>query len=283
MSIAKKFVSPAITFDNLLAEGNLTLLGVIERFNWQLGFCFSTYATRVLRNRFMNIHLKERAHRAHIKDIGGDSYLKEAADSRRDYLPPLVQARLKESIECCLDGRERTVIELRFGLETGKGMTLRAIGEMLELTRERVRQIERKALDKLFKNIDSDGELLDCVSDTLSSEWIALREQREQQEVESLGVLLVQHLAHSQREAKLAHLMDWGESLPEKEVATERILKALQFLDSQGWLVRNESDNGCIFSLNPSILAIAVSHTPRISHASTERLSKLLAALRELR
>jgi RNA polymerase sigma factor (sigma-70 family) len=269
-------VSPAITFDNLLAEGNLMLLAVVDQFNWQMGFCFSTFATRVLRNRFMNLHAKERAYRVHIKDSQGDAYLNEVADHHREHIHPLVRTRLRQSVESCLDGRERAVIELRFGLETGKEITLREIGEIFSLTRERVRQIESKALDKLIKTIDSDSELLDRVSDTLSSEWIALREQREQQNVESLSVALVQFLTHSRREAKLAQIMDWAESLPERDAATERILKALQFLDSNGWLVKTECDSGCIYSLAPAILAIAESHTPRISKTSSERLRKAL-------
>jgi len=62
--------------------------------------------------------------------------------------------RLDELIESStLDDREKVVIDLRFGLESGQGMTLEEVGRILGLTRERIRQIEAKVLEKLRRAI----------------------------------------------------------------------------------------------------------------------------------
>jgi RNA polymerase primary sigma factor len=58
------------------------------------------------------------------------------------------QQILKDAIDQ-LEERERQVISMRFGLDNGKSKTLREVGETLDLTRERIRQIEREALSKL--------------------------------------------------------------------------------------------------------------------------------------
>ena len=59
---------------------------------------------------------------------------------------------LKEQVEAVLDslsGRERRVLQLRFGLEDGRARTLEEVGKEFNVTRERIRQIEAKALRKL--------------------------------------------------------------------------------------------------------------------------------------
>jgi RNA polymerase primary sigma factor len=68
--------------------------------------------------------------------------------------------RLLELLEH-LDAREASVLRMRYGLDTGKAMTLKAIGEELGLTRERVRQMEQEALRKLYLTLSrefGDGE-----------------------------------------------------------------------------------------------------------------------------
>ncbi len=62
-----------------------------------------------------------------------------------------------------LSGREKLVLELRFGITDGRGRTLEEIGRMLGLTRERIRQIERKALEKL-RGMDTIGHLKELIS-----------------------------------------------------------------------------------------------------------------------
>jgi RNA polymerase nonessential primary-like sigma factor len=74
-----------------------------------------------------------------------------------------VQTALKQDLEVLMSDlthQQRTVLALRFGLETGQSMTLARIGEHLSISRERVRQIEREALNKLRKRKGSIGEYL---------------------------------------------------------------------------------------------------------------------------
>ena len=62
-----------------------------------------------------------------------------------------------------MSGREKLVLELRFGISDGRGRTLEEIGKMLGLTRERIRQIERKALEKL-RGMDTIGHLKELIA-----------------------------------------------------------------------------------------------------------------------
>ena len=62
-----------------------------------------------------------------------------------------------------LSGREKLVLELRFGISDGRGRTLEEIGRMLGLTRERIRQIERKALEKL-RGMETIGHLKELIA-----------------------------------------------------------------------------------------------------------------------
>jgi RNA polymerase primary sigma factor len=73
-------------------------------------------------------------------------------------------SRLQDLLEG-IDEREAMVLRMRYGLLDGKQMTLKAIGESLGLTRERVRQMEQEALRKLYCTMsrefgDEDGEFV---------------------------------------------------------------------------------------------------------------------------
>jgi len=68
-----------------------------------------------------------------------------------------------EEFLCSLSGREKLVLELRFGITDGRGRTLEEIGRMLGLTRERIRQIERKAIEKL-RDMDTVGHLKELIA-----------------------------------------------------------------------------------------------------------------------
>jgi len=90
-------------------------------------------------------------------DVEGDSELGDLLE--QDVLPDTDERILRESFLVAmadalaeLPARERRVLELRFGLEDDQPKTLREIGEMLELSRERVRQIESRALNRLRRS-----------------------------------------------------------------------------------------------------------------------------------
>jgi RNA polymerase primary sigma factor len=83
-----------------------------------------------------------------------DSHLGDFIEDRAALAPAEAASHqlLKEQVEAVLDslsGRERRVLQLRFGLEDGRARTLEEVGKEFNVTRERIRQIEAKALRKL--------------------------------------------------------------------------------------------------------------------------------------
>ena len=83
-----------------------------------------------------------------------DSHLGDFIEDRAALAPADAASHqlLKEQVEAVLDslsGRERRVLQLRFGLEDGRSRTLEEVGKEFNVTRERIRQIEAKALRKL--------------------------------------------------------------------------------------------------------------------------------------
>ena len=206
---AKKYALSGVPLEDLIQEGNIGLLTAVDRYDYQLGYKFSTYATWWIKqsitraiantNRLIRlpVHMYELvssieiarqsledeglpvtisslAHKAECSepnvrkaisadhavvffdDILGEEneYLKEneiispfsgpedvilAADLRRAIYKQLAE----------LDERPAKILELRFGLKDDNDRTLEEIGSQFNVTRERIRQIEAKALKKL--------------------------------------------------------------------------------------------------------------------------------------
>lgn len=211
VSIAKRYVGRGMLFLDLIQEGNLGLIKAVDKFDYNKGFKFSTYATWWIRQAITRaiadqartiripVHMVEtinkliRVSRQLLQELGREPLPEEIAkemdtsvdrvreimkiaqepvsletpigeeedshlgDFIEDHDAPapadaasftLLREQLEEVLET-LTIREKRVLELRFGLEDGRSRTLEEVGQHFGVTRERIRQIEAKALRKL--------------------------------------------------------------------------------------------------------------------------------------
>jgi RNA polymerase primary sigma factor len=211
VNLAKKYINRGLHFLDLIQEGNIGLLKAVEKFEFERGFKFSTYATwwikqaitraiadqsRTIRvpvhmvetlnkiNKLTRIAIQETGKEPSyaqlakelnidekkIKNIikiskepvsletpvgeGDDTYLKDFIEDENDYTPvdAVVNDDLKERVREVLKSlspREEKVLKMRFGIDVASEHTLEEVGKDFAVTRERIRQIEVKALRKL--------------------------------------------------------------------------------------------------------------------------------------
>lgn len=153
VSIAKRHAGAHDDFFGLVSDGNVSLIRASEKFDYARGNKFSTYASWAIMKNFARTIPEEFKHRDRFR-TAGEELFQLAPDTHSDQyeLEKAQSVREKQvrSILSSLDEREQQIIIRRFGLETDhEPLTLKEVGEEMGVTKERVRQIEARALNKL--------------------------------------------------------------------------------------------------------------------------------------
>lgn len=153
VSIAKRHVSGTEDFFGLVSDGNMSLIRAAEKFDYSRGNKFSTYASWAIMKNFARTIPDEFKHRDRFR-TSQDEMFSAKADQRSDELGQETAQSLRElqveRILSRLDEREQKIIISRFGLNhSNEPLTLKEVGHELGVTKERVRQIEARALNKL--------------------------------------------------------------------------------------------------------------------------------------
>ncbi|MDG2127511.1 MAG: sigma-70 family RNA polymerase sigma factor [Fuerstiella sp.] len=152
VSIARRLMHVPDAFDEMISTGNMVLIKAVERFDYSRGFRFSTYATHsVRRELFRSFGQRQKLRLSEVStapEILLDSV--ENRDESRNYQEQDRKVNYVRSLmEKVLPEREQKVVISRFGLDSGSGHTLREIGEAMGLSKERVRQLHLRAIDRL--------------------------------------------------------------------------------------------------------------------------------------
>ena len=155
VSIAKRHFKPHANFFEMVSDGNMSLIRAIEKFDYSRGNKFSTYATWAIMKNFARSIPAEHTRLDRFR-TGSEEVFQSSPDERTDqFEQELTNQRQHEAIMSILeqlDSREKDIILFRFGLQQGsEPKTLKQVGLHFGVTKERIRQLEARALNKLRK------------------------------------------------------------------------------------------------------------------------------------
>lgn len=138
-------------FDDFQCEGNFILLYSIDRFDIDRGFRFSTYATHAIQ-RHLYRQMYRRSRRTSRESVTAAEILAESVEAapvaEEPEFDPAMAKRVVELMNT-LDPREVAILKARFGFGGDKGEPLRAVATRLGLSKERVRQLQKRAIERL--------------------------------------------------------------------------------------------------------------------------------------
>jgi RNA polymerase sigma factor (sigma-70 family) len=153
VSIAKRHAGQTDNFFELLSDGNMSLIRAVEKFDFSRGNKFSTYASWAIMKNFAR-SIPEEKHRRERYLTGHEDLFEAAPDTRGNEQEDLAAQEQKvyqvNRLLEYLEPREREIIRMRAGLDShSEGMTLEEIGHHLGITKERVRQLNVRIMNKL--------------------------------------------------------------------------------------------------------------------------------------
>jgi RNA polymerase sigma factor (sigma-70 family) len=157
LAMAKRTRLGDVDFAEIVSEGNMALIRAVDKFNVDKGFKFSTYACRAILKAFSRTSLKHSRHRTRFPvEFEPDMEKSDWQDKKRDIVEEDCIDELKQIVDrnlAELSDTEQTVIRRRFNWQQHEEhpLTLEEVGQIIGVTKERVRQIQNKALAKIRK------------------------------------------------------------------------------------------------------------------------------------